>query len=307
MGIEDHPHPILKANQFYITKPAGMKAKKIMAIKPNVHIVEKVLLNPYNPVTVNLIGAGGTGSQFLTALGRMNHALIALGHPGLMVRVFDDDKVEYANLGRQLFTTAELGLYKAVAVVNRINLFFGTNWKAITERYDTETITTNPELRMAEFTVSCVDTAQARFEIAELLTGFDKRVTYMRNRPLYWMDFGNSKDTGQVLLSTLTKIEQPESKKFEVVDSLPLVTDEFGELLKQSESTDDTPSCSLADAIGKQDLFFNSALANLGASLLWQMFREGMIFNRGFFLNLKEFRTTPIKVTPTATPHCKVA
>ena len=85
-----------------------------------------------------------------------------------------------------------------------------------------------------------------------------------------------------------------------MVDSLPLVTTEFGELLKQSETTDNTPSCSLADALGKQDLFINSALANLGASLLWQMFREGMLFNRGFFLNLKEFRITPIKINPIA-------
>ena len=277
-----------------------MKTKELKAVKPSVHIVEKVLLNPYNPITVNLIGAGGTGSQFLTALGRMNHALIELNHPGLMVRVFDDDRVEPANLGRQLFTTAELGLYKAVALVNRINLFFGTNWKAITERYNKETILADPDLRMAEFTVSCVDTVSTRFEIAELLMGVDKRVTYMRSRPLYWMDFGNSKDTGQVVLATLTAIQQPESKKFEVVDSLPLVTNEFGELLKQSETTDTTPSCSLADALGKQDLFINSALANLGASLLWQMFREGMLFNRGFFLNLKEFRTTPIKVSAVA-------
>lgn len=273
-----------------------MKTKKIKEVKPSVHIVEKVLLNPYNPVMVNLIGAGGTGSQFLTALGRMNHALVELNHPGLMVRVFDDDKVEPANLGRQLFTTAELGLYKAVALINRINLFFGTNWKAITERYNRDTLLDNGDLGMAEFTISCVDTVSARFEIAELLMEITKKISYARNKPLYWMDFGNSKDTGQVVLATLTAIQQPQSKKFEVVDSLPWVTAEFGELLKQSETIDDTPSCSLADALGRQDLFINSALANLGASLLWQMFREGMLFNRGFFLNLKDFRATPLKV-----------
>jgi molybdopterin/thiamine biosynthesis adenylyltransferase len=84
-----------------------MKTKK--TDKPAVHIVQKELLQPYNPITVNLIGAGGTGGQVLTALARMNHALIALGHAGLFVRVFDDDTVDSANLGRQLFTTAELG------------------------------------------------------------------------------------------------------------------------------------------------------------------------------------------------------
>ncbi len=52
-------------------------------LKPTVHFTDKYLLSPTNPIVVNLIGAGGTGSQVLTALARMNHALIALDHPGL--------------------------------------------------------------------------------------------------------------------------------------------------------------------------------------------------------------------------------
>jgi hypothetical protein len=54
-------HAVIKTDQFYITKLTDMKTKKLKAIKPCVHIVEKVLLNPYNPIMVNLIGAGGTG------------------------------------------------------------------------------------------------------------------------------------------------------------------------------------------------------------------------------------------------------
>lgn len=273
-----------------------MRTKKIKAAKPAAHIVAHTLLNPYNPIIVNLIGAGGTGSQFLTALARMNHSLIALNHPGLMVRVFDDDVVEAANLGRQLFTTAELGLHKAVALVNRINLFFGTNWKAYPERYEATTFQEDPELAMAELTVSCVDTAAARFAIADLLTTLHASRRHSYHTPLYWLDFGNSRDTGQVILSTLSEIQQPASKKFTLTGRLPLVTEEFKELLQAADKGDDTPSCSLAEALTKQDLFINSALANIGASLLWQLFREGILLNRGFFLNLKEFRTTPLKV-----------
>ena len=51
---------------------------------------------------MNLIGAGGTGSQVLTALARMNHALTELNHAGLSVRLWDDDVITEANLGRQL-------------------------------------------------------------------------------------------------------------------------------------------------------------------------------------------------------------
>jgi len=261
-----------------------------------VHIVDKEWLNPYNPIVVNLIGAGGTGGQVLTALARMHQALTMLDHPGLYVRLFDDDSVERANLGRQLFAVSELKQYKAVALINRVNLFFGTNWKAITGRYDKPTIKGNSELAKAALTIACVDTVKARQDIAEILKAVAQQMGYQRNRPQYYMDFGNSRHTGQVILSTVSSVKQPAMKQFRTVDALPMVTDEFGELLKASESGDNTPSCSLAEALAKQDLFINSTLANLGASLLWQLFREGMIVNRGFFLNLKDFRTQPLKV-----------
>lgn len=117
-----------------------------------------------------------------------------------------------------------------------------------------------------------------------------------RSQPLYYIDFGNSRETGQVILSTIGKITQPVSKQYRTIEAMPIVTDEFEELLNASEANDNTPSCSLAEALTKQDLFINSALANVGASLLWQLFREGMFFNRGLFLNLKDFRTQPLKV-----------
>lgn len=262
--------------------------------RPAVHIVQKELLQPYNPVTVNLIGAGGTGGQVLTALARMNHALTALGHAGLFVRVFDNDTVDTANLGRQLFTTAELGLHKSVALINRINRFFGTNWRAETTRYDKASLK-DKDLASATITISCVDTVDARYEIADILKHLAAQYGG-RNRVQYWMDFGNSRSSGQVILSTLEKIKQPASELYRPVDTLPLVTDEFRDLLTASEKSDNTPSCSLAEALTKQDLFINSALANCGASLLWQLFREGILFNRGFFLNLQDFRTQPLKV-----------
>ena len=261
--------------------------------KQRVHFIDSYLLNPTNPVSVTLIGAGGTGSQVLTALARINHALVALNHAGITVRVFDADVITKANLGRQLFARSELGLPKAVALVNRINRFFGTNWKAIPHMF-TEELASKGQAK-ANITISCVDTAAARFEIADILTQGAAHDRMSRDRQMYWMDFGNSRDTGQVILSTVGKIKQPASKKYIPVDTLPLVTDEFKALLLASDTTTE-PSCSLAEALTKQDLFINSALANVGASLLWSMFRQGIIYNRGFFLNLSEFRTQPLRI-----------
>jgi len=260
--------------------------------KPTVHFTQKSLLNPANPISVHLIGAGGTGSQVLTALARINTSLVALGHAGLFVRLFDNDLVTSANLGRQLFAASEMGMNKAVALINRLNRFFGTNWKAFPFAFDRDYIDRNPEIYSANLTISCVDTVSARFEIAYALKSRRKSSLHVY-QPYYWMDFGNSRHSGQVILSTVGNIEQPKSKKFHATGNLPFITDEFPALLKAAGS-DNTPSCSLAEALTKQDLFINSTLANAGASLLWQMFREGMTGNRGFFLNLKDFRMQPL-------------
>ena len=264
--------------------------------RTKVHFVDNVLLNPTNPISVNLIGAGGTGSQVLTALARMSHALTELNHAGLSVRLWDDDVITEANLGRQLFAESELGLHKSVALINRTNRFFGTDWKAETQKFEKDYLNNLPENATASIYISCVDSVKSRFEIAEILNELKIDKGYYRNQSKYWMDFGNSQFTGQVLLSTVGNIRQPNSEKFETVENLPFVTEEFGELLIQSETEDDTPSCSLAEALEKQDLFINSTLAQMGSSLLWNLFGNGLTQNRGFFLNLKNFQSQPIKL-----------
>lgn len=261
----------------------------------NVHYTANYLIAPTNPVTVNLIGAGGTGSQVLTALARMDHALIQLDHPGLHVTVWDDDVVTEANLGRQLFAESELGLCKAVALVNRTNRFFGTNWKAKTTRYDRKTQFKTGDEGRANLNITCVDTVSARVEVAAILGDKQPRQDGPK-RPYYWLDFGNSRNSGQVILATVGAIKQPTSELYTPVENLPFITDDYGEELRQSEQTDNTPSCSLAEALEKQELFINSTLAQMGSALLWGMFRQGMTENRGFFLNLREFRTMPLKV-----------
>lgn len=256
-------------------------------MKPKAHFIAPELLNPTNPIEVCLIGAGGTGSQVLTALARMSHSLQALGHAGFQVSVWDDDFVTEANRGRQLFAECEVGLSKAAALITRSNRFFGTGWKAVNKKFDSQ----SGQAKAAIY-ISCVDTAAARFEIAEVLKEATGGSQYA-NVPRYWIDFGNGKDSGQVIFATIGKVRQPKSEKFEVVESLPFVTDEFAELLRQSDD-DDLPSCSLAEALEKQDLFINSALAQMGCSLLWQLFRNGFTAQRGAFLNLADFRAAPL-------------
>lgn len=263
--------------------------------KAKVHFTDNDLINATNPISVNLIGAGGTGSKVLTALMEMNEGLIALGHPGLQVRLWDNDIVTEANIGRQRFARCEVGLYKPVALINRANRWSGTSWKAESQKFEKDSLGRLPEQGKATIFITCVDSVPARFEIADILNELNSNRNYLHS-PRYWLDFGNSQHTGQVILSTIGSIRQPESEKYETVASLPFVTEEFGGLLKQSEEKDDTPSCSLAEALEKQDLYINPALAQMGCSLLWSLFRNGLTEYRGFFLNLKTYHSQGLKV-----------
>lgn len=264
-------------------------------LKTKVHFLQSDLLSPTNPIRVNIIGSGGTGSKFMTALMEINHSLLELGHAGLQVHLWDDDQVTSANIGRQRFADSERGLYKSVAIINRVNRWSGFNWKAEIKKFERDQHGNIPSNSESAIYVSCTDSIASRFEIAEIIRKLGSEYHH-RDTPRYWMDFGNTKFSGQVVLSTIGKINQPRSKIYDPMPELPFVTDEYADLLIESEKTDDTPSCSLAESLEKQDLFINATLAQMGASLLWNLFRFGMTENRGVFLNLATFRSQAIPV-----------
>lgn len=51
-------------------------------MKKRYHYTDKYLLNPSHPVTVIMIGCGGTGCRVLTSLAMMDASLQALGASG---------------------------------------------------------------------------------------------------------------------------------------------------------------------------------------------------------------------------------
>jgi PRTRC genetic system ThiF family protein len=257
----------------------------------NVHFTAGYLLNPTHPVTIDVAGCGGTGSMVISGLARLNEALRSLGHPGLFVRVFDNDTVSEANIGRQLFSSSDIGQNKAGIILTRINRFFSLNWQSYPCLYGEELEKEN----YANIIISCVDTIKSRLEID---TYFKMQYqpdnsTVQSKIPYYWLDYGNSRDTGQVILGTLQKIKQPKSEN-ETFGRLKTVIDVFPDISEAGE--DNEPSCSLAEALNKQDLFINSTLAQYGLGLIWKLFREAFIRFHGAFVNLDNFQTNPIMI-----------
>ena len=79
---------------------------------------------------------------------------------------------------------------------------------------------------------------------------------------------------------------------------LPVVTDLYPELLDSARPEDDAPSCSLAEALEKQELFVNQAVGTLVLNILWRLFRFGKLHYHGGFINLASERTVPLPVDP---------
>jgi tRNA A37 threonylcarbamoyladenosine dehydratase len=56
--------------------------------------------------------------------------MLAWSHPyGLDVTLVDGDRISRSNCVRQPFSESEIGLYKAVVLATRINMFLGLGWK----------------------------------------------------------------------------------------------------------------------------------------------------------------------------------
>jgi hypothetical protein len=63
-----------------------------------------------------------------------------------------------------------------------------------------------------------------------------------------------------------------------------------------SELSFEAPEGMTLDQQWLTDLFINSTLAQLGANLIWKLFREGMITHHGAYLNLETMKVNPIAI-----------
>ncbi len=220
-------------------------------------------------VKVDLVGCGGTGSLVLAGLVRLHLAMKSLGHPrGLHVTAWDPDRVSQANIGRQLFTESEVGLFKSDCLINRYNMHFGLEWDSVTERY------TGRQRHMPNVIISCVDTAKSRAEINSLLP-------YMFSP--YVIDGGNSDSSCQVVIGNGSQ-------------ELPYPYQVLPELIETKSDEPNRPSCSLAEAIEHQGLFLNQWVATAILELFWQLFRKGGLEYAGFFINLESGRMNPAPI-----------
>ena len=232
------------------------------------HATSRELRSDY-PVPVDLVGCGGTGSQMLNHLLNLHLALRSRNRPGLCVRVFDPDTVSAANIGRQRFYAGDRGRNKAVVSVNRINLAYNVEFEAYPIQYNYP--------MHAAVVISCVDSRRSRRDIIRCCS----------DRPGYHLDCGNGADLGPAPSATGTGLAWPQQRFPELFDP-------------RLDSEVDGPSCSLAEALEKQNLYVNVFAAALAAQLLESLFLEGGLDYAGAVFNLKSFKTVPLPIVSAA-------
>lgn len=237
------------------------------------------------PVSILLVGAGGTGSRMLEKLVCLHKALRAKGHPyGFDVLVVDPDVVSEANIGRQAFYPGDVGGYKSDILVNRANMALDdVVWKSSVGK-----LTTQANLANYDIVIGAVDNRAARLAILRGLEG-------VMSGTRYWLDMGNRRSDGQAILGQVNSDRAAKDSP----ERLPHVGELYPDLIDPAaEGPDDGPSCSLAEALEKQSLFINPTISDFAGNLLWQLFTKGEIDTHGVFVNLERMMVMPMKVDP---------
>ena len=211
---------------------------------------------------ISVYGCGGTGSHIINGLARINHALKQLSKPEIYVTAYDFDTVSHENVGRQAFYETDVGHNKAKVLIDRVNLYYRTNWKSIPVKA--------PSSSKCDMVISCVDTVKSREQIAK---------AWHRNET-YLIDCGNSQTSGQVLIGQFD-------------GKLPNIYNENPDLMFGDEPKEE-PGC--VDEYFRQDLFVNSVVATHALHFVWRLLRWESLEVRGVFFDLNTGVSNPVKI-----------
>jgi PRTRC genetic system ThiF family protein len=227
-------------------------------------------------LNITVVGAGGTGSELMSMLFKMNFALTKLGHDGLEITLIDDDVVSPYNIGRVAFWESDIGQPKSKVLIERFNTFGATDWKYCVSKFKPEKL----KIRETNLLLTCVDNPLSRAEIGEYFKHY-----FIEN--LLWGDCGNGSSKSQVVLGHLGKVSEENSIK------LPNVFDLYPDLSTMPYEPKD--SCSYDESF-KQDFGINQRTASSLSNLLWQLLRHNEINHHGSFIDFKNGTEDPLKI-----------
>lgn len=240
----------------------------------------RLLLPASENVQLVLAGCGGTGSWLAPSVARVARLLVERDRKNVDIYFVDPDTVEPKNVYRQNFCEAEVGLSKAEALAWRYGLAWGVSITALPRRIEEHGHLDTPT-GLSVF-IGCVDNGAGRAAI-------QRKVKLKAGG--WWLDCGNSKSGGQVLLgSGGTQPENP----FELpgfCSWLPMPTYFHPELLEPDAPAESGgPACLSCAEMALQDsqgLAINQRMAAEAADYLVRMLVTRDLRKRATYIDLE--------------------
>ncbi len=231
-------------------------------------------LREYRRVHLSLVGCGGTGSHLASGLASIAASLRARGIE-IEMHFYDGDVVEEKNVGRQLFSTHDIGRNKAEVLAGRINAAFNERVVCHPEMLLSEHDLTPGSYQQLETTlcivVGCVDNHVARRTM-------EAHVARSAGR-LWWLDCGNDEYSGQICIGNE---RQPTRMKgaagLGLITCLPAPCVVYPDLLDNKTTTKKEAkrgkrSCAELVMEGRQGLMINRMVAAHALAMLDAFFR----------------------------------
>ncbi|HRH42965.1 MAG TPA: ThiF family adenylyltransferase [Pyrinomonadaceae bacterium] len=228
----------------------------------------RILPKEFSKLKIYLIGAGGTGSFAAMNLACLLFEIKRIGKAADLT-IIDPDIVESGNIPRSNFCAAEIGRFKAQTLAERITLAWGLEVSYSNEKLNYEKHIKPGRSGFKELTilVGCVDNHLARREIHRSLEEANKYSS--QNAPeCWWIDSGNGKFSGQVLIGSEVRKEKLENyfSTSTICKKLPAPSVIHPELLENQEipiprETAERLSCAERISRGEQSLNINQRVA----------------------------------------------
>lgn len=219
-----------------------------------------------------LVGAGGTGAQWARSIARMLIDLRARRMDAPEFVIVDPDRVEMKNVGRQLFTVADVGHFKAEILARRFNLALGLEVIWCNELFTAKRFIREERYRSHVPTLWCgaVDNHQARQELAS--------VGYLPvKHQNIWIDAGNWATGGQVIIGNTDQPHKVQIRRDSLGKAetswLPIASLLFPSLLEPEPAPTVPADASCADLLmaGEQHLLINDMMALAAASYTFKL------------------------------------
>ncbi|KAB8314266.1 ThiF family adenylyltransferase [Scytonema sp. PRP1] len=250
-----------------------------------------VLPQRHTRINFILVGAGGTGGYLAEDLCRIILQLQQIGKE-VNFTIIDGDTVEAKNITRQNYQQAEVGLFKAETLAIRCSAKYGVKITAICDWFEEEIVRATSSWNSLTVIIGCVDNA-ARSKIHSVL----KLNSPKEAASLFWLDCGNSSNSGQVLVGThsnfdiLRACNNPDSPKFWLHLPSPAVVHPELLIPQAEELSNNNLSCAEIQARNYQSLFINRMTSAIASQYLLELTLIGGLKKFVSYFDLKAMST----------------